>query len=134
MAMGFGLTPERLIRSRTAITNFLDHGLYPHMASWWKKHVAPWWRRNVETAPRLARACALFGGIAALPLALLGVFAGELGMGVGGYLGGGVGSFLGLLVGFVGFAGGSILAGAWIGLLLGKWLTAAKSQWGRQGR
>jgi len=40
---------------------FLDRGLYPHIASWW--------RINFQELPRLARILAVVGGVAALPVA-----------------------------------------------------------------
>jgi len=99
---------------------FLDRGLYPHIASWW--------RINFQELPRLARILAVVGGVAALPVAALGVFAGDIGAIVGGHLAGDTGSSLGVFFGFFGFAGGSILGGAWIGAQIGKWITAARKR------
>ena len=99
---------------------FLDHGLYPHIASWW--------RNNFQAVPRLVRICALVGGVIALPLAALGVFAGDIGAIVGGHIAGDTGTSLGILFGFFGFVGGSILGGAWIGAQVGKWMTAEKKR------
>ena len=99
---------------------FLDHGLYPHIASWW--------RINFQEVPRLARILALVGGVAALPLAALGVFAGDLAGIAAVYVVGDNGFVPGLLLGFVGFAAGSKLGGAWIGAQIEKWITAARKR------
>lgn len=99
---------------------FLDHGLYPHIASWW--------RINFQEVPRLARILAVVGGVVALPLAALGVFAGDL-IGVAAVCAVGDNGFVpGLSFGFLGFAAGSILGGAWIGAHIGKWISALKKR------
>jgi hypothetical protein len=86
--------------------------------------MASWWRTNFQTVPRLARILAFVGGVLALPLAALGVFAGDLAGIAAVYVFGDNGFVPGLLFGFFGFAAGSILGGAWIGAQVGKWIAA----------
>jgi len=65
--------------------------------------------------------------VAAIPVAALGVFAGDL-LGVaGGYIAGDNGFMAGILVGFTGFAGAALLGGGWIGAQIGKWLSRLRS-------
>ena len=99
---------------------FLDHGLSPYFASWW--------RTNFQRVPRLVRICALLGGVMFLPIAALGVFAGDIVGIVGGHVAGDGGYSAGILFGFLGFAGASILCGAWIGAQVGKWFAASRKR------
>ena len=98
---------------------FLGDGLYPRLASWW--------RRNFLAVPRLVRVCALIGAVAAIPVAALGVFAGDLVGAVGGYVAGDTGFSAGVGIGFLGFSGTALLGGAWCGAQVGKWLGRLRS-------
>jgi hypothetical protein len=86
-----------------------------------------WWRRNFQAVPRLVRVSALIGGVVAVPVAVLGVFAGDLVGVAAGYVAGDNGVVAGTLIGFLGFAGSALLGGAWIGAQIGKWLIRLRS-------
>jgi hypothetical protein len=98
---------------------FLDDGLYPRHASWW--------RRTFLAVPRLVRFSALIGAVAAIPVAALGVFAGDLVGAAGGYVAGDSGFSAGVGIGFLGFSGAALLGGAWCGAQIGKWLVRLRS-------
>ena len=98
---------------------FLDDGLNPRLASWW--------RRNFHAVPRLVRVCALIGAVAAIPAAALGVFAGDLVGVAGGYVAGDNGFAAGVAIGFLSFSGAALLGGAWCGAQIGKWLGRLRS-------
>ena len=83
--------------------------------------------KNFHAVPRLVRVSALIGAVAAIPVAALGVFAGDFVGIAGGYVAGDGGFMAGVLIGFTGFAGAALLGGAWIGAHIGKWLGRLRS-------
>jgi hypothetical protein len=101
----------------TAKVTFLDKGLSPVLVLWWSSL----WRK-FYAAPRLVRVAALIGGVAAIPIAAFGFLAGDL-LGIAAvHVAGDNGLIPGMLIGFLSFAAGALLAGGWTGAQIGKWL------------